>query len=702
VAEEAEPIFMSIETIKQGLRIARGSRVWRPSNFRLVTSAVFDRQRNPQAGFSDDEHLLAAAQWIELAQDASADGGVCGRYSLKNGWSSSYPETTGYLIPTLLRLAEELGEARYRERARRAIEFLLSVQLDSGAFPAMEIAENRTKPSIFNSAQIVCGLRAWHKTSGDERVMQAMRRACDWLVGEQDQDGAWRKHLYGDVTYTYMSHAACWIAEAGEYLEHAVYLDSARRHLEWVLSHRDAETGWFDDCGFGTEDHRLRQSVTHTIAYTIWGVLMMSRILGHREGMIAARTAALAVARRLELSRWLPGVLDHRWRSKATYACLTGNAQMALIWLELHRLETDLPLLSAACKAIDLVKRAQLMRGSDGRIRGGVAGSDPVWGDYIWMALPNWAVKFYIDALLEKRSALRRLRVPPAAPAVLPAGSPPMPVPPDRPVGKPRMIRTVLYTSPYATKVSEFVEAWSRFGYRPDAVVIFHEPEQGLRMRLQEKLRDEGLWRPLMRRVSRAWATRAAGSPPDLSATVSPTGQRVADYCRQKGILVVETGSIKAAESLDVVKRLNPSLAIHAGGGILGPAILEIPQLGTLNAHMGILPRYRGMNVSEWSRLAGDPVGCTVHLVNAGIDTGDIIGCHPIPTDTLRSIEELRDKVDKAQIACLGIVVRYTVETGGLPPVHPQQAEDGRQFFTMHAELRSILDRALHEGVAAE
>jgi squalene cyclase len=102
-----------------------------------------------------------------------------------------------------LRLAEELGEARYRERARRAIEFLLSVQLDSGAFPAMEIAENRTKPSIFNSAQIVCGLLAWHKTSGDERVLGAMRRACDWIVGEQDPDGAWRKHLYGDITYTY-------------------------------------------------------------------------------------------------------------------------------------------------------------------------------------------------------------------------------------------------------------------------------------------------------------------------------------------------------------------------------------------------------------------------------------------------------------------------------------------------------------------
>jgi len=43
-------------------------------------------------------------QWLVRAQDNSAtrDGGVSRHYSLANGWAASYPETTGYIIPTML------------------------------------------------------------------------------------------------------------------------------------------------------------------------------------------------------------------------------------------------------------------------------------------------------------------------------------------------------------------------------------------------------------------------------------------------------------------------------------------------------------------------------------------------------------------------------------------------------------------------
>ncbi len=44
------------------------------------------------------------------------------------------------------------------------------------------------------------------------------------------------------------------------------------------------------------------------------------------------------------------------------------------------------------------------MKHRDANLRGGIPGSDPIWGDYIPLALPNWAVKFYIDALLDKNA----------------------------------------------------------------------------------------------------------------------------------------------------------------------------------------------------------------------------------------------------------------------------------------------------------
>ena len=404
---------------KRVYQIFRDAAGWRAPNLKLLSSSFVDHERNNRAGFTDRDHLLAAVAWLEQAQDAGSDGGVAGRYSLRTGWTSSYPETTGYIVPTFIRLSDALSEPRFRERAHRCIDFLMSVQLECGAFPGMEIAQNRTEPSVFNSAQIICGLRAWHADSNDNRAIDAAQRACDWLVAQQDPDGAWRKFLYGNVPYTYMAHAACWIAELGTYLDRKDYLDAARRHLEWVLIHQDAATGWFELCGFSEEDHRSRCAPTHSIAYTIWGVLMMSRILDHDVAMRAARMAAFGFARRLESSGWLPGILDYAWRGSASHACLTGNAQMALIWLELYRLWSDPTLLSAACRAIDLVKRAQSMSSSDSGIRGGIPGSDPVWGGYIYLAIPNWAAKFFIDALIEKQVALDRLAVPPPAVATV-------------------------------------------------------------------------------------------------------------------------------------------------------------------------------------------------------------------------------------------------------------------------------------------
>lgn len=375
-----------------------------------MCSQWYNRNRNVRHGLSDADHLIGAAQWIVRAQDATGDGGVAGRYLLRSGWTSSYPETTGYLVPTFLALAARLADSSYQERAARCIEFLRPLQLASGAFPGREVRENRTEPSPFNTAQILCGLHAWYHVTKNVEVLGAARRAADWLVSVQDPDGAFRRHAYLGVASTYTAHASCWLAEFGRDIVEPRYELAAARHLDWVLGHQDAQSGWFDLAGFTTEDHQRRIAVTHTIAYTIAGVLTSSVALNRPDGIEAAAKAARAVARRLELLGWLPGRLDHRWRPAADFACMTGNAQMALIWFRLFELQHDARLVNAALKALDLVKRSQPLNTTDPGIRGGIPGSDPIWGDYIPLALPNWAAKFFIDALLAKPAALERVR----------------------------------------------------------------------------------------------------------------------------------------------------------------------------------------------------------------------------------------------------------------------------------------------------
>jgi len=388
------------------LRRVRASGVWRPSSAACLVRSRLPREADALP--SDEDALRGAAGWIARAQEATGDGGIAGRYRLASGWSSSYPETTGYMIPTLLALADALGDPQYVERAGRCVEFLLSVQLPDGAFPALEIAENRVTPSPFNSAQIVHGLQRWHQRTGDARALDAMRRAARWICGVQDADGAWRRHFYRGLACTYSAHAACWLADAGAYIGDGHFTGAAARNLQWVLSHRDPATGWFDACGFTAEDHAARRAYTHTIAYTLWGVWMMSRLLAVGEGTEAVYVAAGAVLHRLERSKRLAGMLNHEWRPRAPYVCLTGSAQMALLWLQIADSTGDLRFVNAAFKAIDEVKRAQSLTSGAGGIRGGVPGSWPIGGEYIPFALPNWAAKYFVDALLAKRAWLAR------------------------------------------------------------------------------------------------------------------------------------------------------------------------------------------------------------------------------------------------------------------------------------------------------
>jgi hypothetical protein len=384
------------------VRDVREAKIWKPANARLVAPQIFRSTRSRARASSDREHLLAAVDWLQQAQDASGDGGVCGRYHLGRGWTSSYPETTGYIIPTFLELARRFADDDFRRRAAMAVDFLLPLQLPAGGFPGLEVADNRSEPSPFNTAQIIHGLVEWHKHSGDERVLRALLRAGEWMVSIQDPDGAWTRHFYENTASAYSAHLSCWLVDLGRHAGREDFLQAGHRHMDWVFRQYDAQTGWFDRSGFTAQDHAARQGFTHTIAYTLWGVLHACDGLGRAEGRPAVEKASEGILRCLDQEGWIPGILDAHWRGQATFACLTGNAQLALIWFRLFEANRQERFRNAALRAIELVQQAQPLAHPHPGIRGGIPGSDPIWGGYLTMALPNWAAKYFIDAMLKK------------------------------------------------------------------------------------------------------------------------------------------------------------------------------------------------------------------------------------------------------------------------------------------------------------
>ena len=88
------------------------------------------------------------------------------------------------------------------------------------------------------------------------------------------------------------------------------------------------------------------------------------------------------------------------WVADASYACLTGVAQMSLNWTRLAQACGEQSLRPHARSALVFLKTNHRLHGSDPAVRGGIAGSAPIWGDYSRFEYPNWAAKFFADALL--------------------------------------------------------------------------------------------------------------------------------------------------------------------------------------------------------------------------------------------------------------------------------------------------------------
>lgn len=95
----------------------------------------------------------------------------------------------------------------------------------------------------------------------------------------------------------------------------------------------------------------------------------------------------------------------------------------------------------------------------------------------------------------------------------------------------------------------------------------------------------------------------------------------------QYNIEVFQPKTLRCAESYEKLAALRPDfIVVSAYGKILPQNILDIPKFGCVNLHGSLLPKYRGAAPIQWSVINGEKkTGVTSMLMNAGLDTGDIL-----------------------------------------------------------------------------
>ena len=167
-------------------------------------------------------------------------------------------------------------------------------------------------------------------------------------------------------------------------------------------------------------------------------------------------------------------------------------------------------------------------------------------------------------------------------------------------------------------------------------------------------------------------------------------------WAQERGVEVLRHPRLHAEATIAAVRRLAPDVLVLVGADIVPATLLDVPRAGTINAHYGLLPRYRGMNVTEWSIYQDDPVGVSVHWVDAGIDTGPLIAREPIQAMPGDSLVRLRTKHRQAASQLLASACEQIQSPS--PPRAFQDRLAGSQYYRMHPILLQRVERKLDEG----
>lgn len=143
-----------------------------------------------------------------------------------------------------------------------------------------------------------------------------------------------------------------------------------------------------------------------------------------------------------------------------------------------------------------------------------------------------------------------------------------------------------------------------------------------------------------------------------------------------------------APGSIARLKDWSPDVILFAGGNILRKPLLDVPRIGVLNAHLGLLPEGRGMSSPEWSLLNNVPVGITIHLIDEGIDTGPILRRYEFPeAAACGSLGDLRNRLIAFGIEKIAEVIP-ALDRGTISATPQPDLECDHQFFVMHEWLK--------------
>lgn len=344
-----------------------------------------------------DKHIAAGAAWLKASIAACGGQASSKSYRFPHGWIQPYPETTGYIIPTLMNLGDSLGDPALHDTAKHLGQWLTTIQRPDGGFSGYELGAGKDA-DVFDTGMILLGFNALLHKSNDPQVAQAAANAAKFLREALNDNGAFARHISHDMLHTYNVRSAWALVAYGNLAEDQAAMDAGLKNVDWTLGQQQ-RNGYFENNGFKPGGN----ANTHGTAYVLRGLLQVHLLTKRPDILDAVLQAATAVREKLEMEGWLAAELGPDWSFKSRHICLTGCAQLAIVFFRLAALTGEQKFIPPAEKLIAQVAATQQISNAGAEDFGGIAGSYPIYGAYAPLQYPNWATKFMVDALLVRQ-----------------------------------------------------------------------------------------------------------------------------------------------------------------------------------------------------------------------------------------------------------------------------------------------------------
>jgi hypothetical protein len=372
------------------------------SHFVRKAISDFHRERNRNSAIAAPAtdygaHLDAAVGWLMKSIEV-CDGRASSKgYRLLKGWMPPYPETSGYIIPTLIALSYDKSDPQYLEAAKTIGHWLVEVQQENGGFAGFELGVGQ-QPDVFDTGMILLGFNALIHEGETVPFIDSGRAAARFLVASLDERGCFVRNMSHDIVHAYNVRSAWGLLAFAELTQDRGFREAAIACGRWTVAQQN-EHGFYLQNNFKPGGN----ANTHGTAYVMRGLLQMHELVDDRQFLESVICAATKVCSLYEQHGFIAAELGSDWQYVSAHICLTGYAQLAIILYRLGEITGDDRYRQTADRLVADVASYQDIATTNADWRGAIAGSFPIYGRYAPFQYPNWATKFFIDALLGRR-----------------------------------------------------------------------------------------------------------------------------------------------------------------------------------------------------------------------------------------------------------------------------------------------------------